>query len=163
MEQMVGNALDLVRGLERQEPLESIDVPALLDAIAEEARLGGASVHIVKKPTKPYTGRPQALRRCFVNLVENAVKYGGSVQIDVNDTPTAMEIRIRDRGPGIPEGELEKVFAPFYRLEASRSRDTGGTGLGLTIARNIVRAHKGELVLRNMPEGGLEAIVTLPR
>jgi signal transduction histidine kinase len=163
MEKMVANALDLVRGLERQEPLESIDVAALLDTIAEEARLGGASVHIAKNPTKPYTGRPQALRRCFVNLVENAAKYGGSVRIELNDTPAAMEVRIRDRGPGIPEPELEKVFNPFYRLEGSRSRDTGGTGLGLTIARNIVRAHNGELVLRNVSEGGLEAIVTLPR
>ena len=70
---------------------------------------------------------------------------------------------MRDEGPGIPATELERVFEPFYRLEASRSRATGGSGLGLTIARNIARAHGGELTLRNRPEGGLEAVLTLPR
>ena len=74
-----------------------------------------------------------------------------------------LTIRVRDEGPGIPETELEKVFEPFYRLEGSRSRATGGTGLGLAIARNIARGHGGDITLRNLREGGLEAVLTLPR
>jgi signal transduction histidine kinase len=81
----------------------------------------------------------------------------------VEDSAAALQISVRDEGPGIPESELERVFEPFQRLEASRSRDTGGTGLGLSIARNVARAHGGNLVLRNVPGGGLEAVLTLPR
>jgi signal transduction histidine kinase len=81
----------------------------------------------------------------------------------VEDAPARLVIRVRDQGPGIPEAELERVFEPFYRLEASRSRDTGGTGLGLSIARQIAQLHGGTLILRNIKEGGLEAVLTLPR
>jgi signal transduction histidine kinase len=81
----------------------------------------------------------------------------------VADSPERLTLIVRDHGPGIPAPELEKVFEPFYRLEGSRSRDTGGSGLGLGIARNIARAHGGELTLRNHPEGGLEAVLELPR
>jgi signal transduction histidine kinase len=103
------------------------------------------------------------LKRCLANLIDNALKYGHAAKIAVADDGRACEIRIRDRGPGIPERELERVFEPFYRLERSRSRDTGGSGLGLTIARDIARAHGGELVLRNLEQGGIEAVLTLPR
>jgi signal transduction histidine kinase len=81
----------------------------------------------------------------------------------VEDSEDRLVIRIRDDGPGIPEQELERVFEPFYRLEASRSRDTGGTGLGLSIARNIAQLHGGALSLRNLSQGGLEAVLSLPR
>jgi signal transduction histidine kinase len=107
--------------------------------------------------------RPLALKRCLTNLVDNAVKYGQCVEITVADSPERLTLIVRDHGPGIPAPELEKVFEPFYRLEGSRSRDTGGSGLGLGIARNIARAHGGELTLRNHPEGGLEAVLELPR
>jgi signal transduction histidine kinase len=163
MEQMVASALDLVRGIDKQELVQPVDIAALLDAIAEDAKLAGGSVEVRAGAVAPYSGRPQALKRCFANLVENAVKYGGSAVVSVSEDARALEIRIRDSGPGIPEGELERVFDPFYRVERSRSRETGGTGLGLTIARNIVRAHGGEVVLENLPKGGLEAVVTLPR
>jgi len=95
--------------------------------------------------------------------VDNALKYGQRAEIAVTDTPARLTLIVRDRGPGIPAAELERVFEPFYRLENSRSRDTGGTGLGLSIARNIARAHGGELTLRNRPQGGLEAVLELPR
>lgn len=85
-------------------------------------------------------GVPRLLKRCLGNLVDNAVVHGGSAEILVEDTPTAVTVTIADRGPGIPEAELEKVFDPFYRREASRSRETGGTGLGLTIARAVAGA-----------------------
>jgi signal transduction histidine kinase len=163
MEQMVASALDLVRGMDRQEPLQPVDLPSLLESIAEDAKVGGGVVEVRGKVATPYQGRPQALKRCFGNLVQNAVKYGGSATVSVTEAADAYEIRVRDRGPGIPEHELDKVFDPFYRLERSRNRETGGTGLGLTIAKNIVGAHGGALVLRNVAEGGLEARVTLPR
>ena len=91
------------------------------------------------------------------------MQYGKTATIRVADADDRLQICIRDEGPGIPESELERVFEPFHRLEASRSRDTGGTGLGLSIARNVARAHGGDIVLRNVPEGGLEAMLTLPR
>ena len=113
--------------------------------------------------SRPYVGRPQALKRCLGNLLDNALKYGNSAMMLVEDAPERLIIRIRDRGPGIPERELERVFEPFYRLEGSRSRNTGGTGLGLSIARKIAQLHGGALHLRNLRQGGLEAVLTLPR
>jgi signal transduction histidine kinase len=101
--------------------------------------------------------------RCLSNLLDNAIKYGKSASISVDDNDARLEIRIQDAGSGIPESELERVFEPFYRLEGSRSRETGGTGLGLTIAKNIVEAHGGRLTLANRSSGGLEARLTFPR
>jgi signal transduction histidine kinase len=94
--------------------------------------------------------------------VANAVKFGGRADIAVSDG-SELTIAVRDRGPGIPEAELERVFEPFYRLESSRNRDSGGTGLGLSIARDVAQAHGGSLTLHNLPAGGLEALLTLPR
>jgi signal transduction histidine kinase len=91
------------------------------------------------------------------------VLYGGRARVEVDDGPAWLAVRVRDEGPGIPERELHNVFEPFYRLEASRNRATGGTGLGLTIARNIAQTHGGDISLHNHAEGGLEAVLTLPR
>ena len=85
------------------------------------------------------------------------------MRVSVDDDDARLVIRVQDDGPGLAPAELEKVFEPFYRVEGSRSRDTGGTGLGLTIARGIAEAHGGTLNLRNRPEGGLEAVLALPR
>jgi signal transduction histidine kinase len=106
--------------------------------------------------------RPTALRRCLTNLIDNAVKYGQFAQVTVTREGAFATIRIKDGGPGIPEDELEKVFDPFYRVESSRSRDTGGTGLGLTIARNIAEQHGGTIRLKNLADGGLEVSLALP-
>ncbi|MFZ1908086.1 MAG: sensor histidine kinase [Burkholderiales bacterium] len=103
------------------------------------------------------------MRRCLTNLVQNAIRYGGRAMIEVEDTAEQVVVRIVDDGPGMPDEELERAFEPFYRGEGSRSRETGGSGLGPGIARNIARAHGGELVLKNRPGRGLEAILTLPR
>jgi len=110
-----------------------------------------------------FTGHPQSLKRCMTNLVDNAVKYGAGATIAVEDGVQALSICVRDAGPGLAEAELERVFEPFYRVEASRNRATGGSGLGLTIARNIARVHGGDVVLRNRASGGLAAELTLPR
>ena len=105
-------------------------------------------------------GRAQA--RDPTNLIDNAAKYGKAASAAIHDAE-AIEITIDDEGPGIPEQELARVFEPFYRLEESRSRETGGVGLGLAIAQSIVRAHRGELALGNRPTGGLRAQISLPR
>jgi signal transduction histidine kinase len=163
METMVTQALEFMRDSSAEEPVRQVDIMALLETLQSDYRDAGKRVEIAGRVAQPYGGRPLALRRCLTNLVENALRYGQEAAIEVEDGAQEIAVRIRDRGPGIPEGELERVFEPFYRGEASRSRETGGSGLGLGIARNIARAHGGDIVLRNRPGGGLEALLTLPR
>ncbi len=163
MEAMVTQTLDYMRDGSREEAPRPIDVAALLESLQNDYREAGGEVRIEGRASSPYVGRPGALRRCLVNLVDNAIRYGRRATVSVEDGPGALTLRVRDEGPGLPPEQLERVFEPFYRAEASRSRETGGTGLGLGIARNIARAHGGELLLRNRPEGGLEATLTLPR
>ncbi|MDH3288820.1 MAG: ATP-binding protein [Betaproteobacteria bacterium] len=163
MESMVSATLDFMRGAENREPRQLLDVMALLESLQEDTAELNGRVVIEGAALKPYHGLAQALKRCLRNLIDNAVNYGRSATIRVEDSVAILRIRVCDEGPGIPEGELERVFEPFHRLEASRSRDTGGTGLGLSIARNIARAHGGDIVLRNLSAGGLEAVLTLPR
>jgi len=163
LESMVGATLDFMRGLESEEAAKPIDVNALLESLQADLAETGGRVTIEGRPYQPYPGKPGALKRCLANLLENAIKYGKSAHIGVDDNDERLEIRIRDEGPGIPEQELERVFDPYYRVEESRNRETGGAGLGLTIARSIAESHGGRLSLHNRTEGGLEARLTLPR
>ncbi|MBI3376490.1 MAG: HAMP domain-containing protein [Betaproteobacteria bacterium] len=163
MESMVGQTLEFMRDTSASEAVQRVDLMALLESLQSDFRDMGKSVEIDGGLIDPYPGRPLALRRCFTNLLENAVRYGERAAIGLEESANEVTVRIRDAGPGIPAHELERSFEPFFRGEASRSRDTGGTGLGLGIARNIARAHGGDLVLENRAGGGLEAIVTLPR
>ena len=163
MEAMVADTLAFMRGVDATEPRRPVDVMALLESVQADQRAMGREVGLAGGAKSPVTGAARLLRRCVSNLVDNAVAYGGRADIVVEEGPADLAIRVRDAGPGVPEAELEKVFEPFYRLEGSRSRETGGTGLGLGIARNVARAHGGDLTLRNRPEGGLEATLTLPR
>jgi signal transduction histidine kinase len=162
MEGMVREALALFRGLDDGEPAVPLDVNALLAALAAQFTESGAAVTVSGRALAPFTGKAQALKRCLTNLVSNAVKFGGRATLVIEDGGELV-IRVRDEGPGIPPAELERVFEPFYRLESSRNRDSGGTGLGLAIARDIAQAHGGTLTLHNRPEGGLEAVLVLPR
>jgi signal transduction histidine kinase len=162
MESMVREALALFRGLDDGEPPTAIDIGELLAQIREEFTDMGAAVTVGGHALRPFTGKPQALKRCLTNLIANAVKFGTRAEILIEDGADLL-IRVRDRGPGIPEEELERVFEPFYRLESSRNRDSGGTGLGLSIARDVAQAHGGSLQLANAVGGGLEARLRLPR
>ena len=162
MESMVREALALFRGLDDGEPPSALDVDALLAQIRDEFNDMGAPVTIAGRALRPLMAKPQALKRCLTNLIANAVNFGTRADIHIEDGADLV-IRVRDRGPGIPEEELERVFEPFYRLESSRNRDSGGTGLGLSIARDIAQAHGGSLLLANLPGGGLEATLRLPR
>ena len=163
MESMVGATLDFLRGQESGEPVRPLDVMALLESLQADVRETGGAVEIEGVTARPFPGGPQALKRCLGNLIENAVKYGQSARVVIDDNDARLEIRIQDQGPGLPPAELERVFEPFYRVEGSRSRETGGTGLGLTIAKSVAEAHGGSLALRNRAEGGLEAALILPR
>jgi len=162
MESMVREALALFRGLDDGEPAAPVDMNALLEKIREEFRDLGGTVTITGQALRPLVGKPQALKRCLTNLIANAVKFGTRAEVLIADGADLV-IRVRDHGPGIPEEELERVFEPFYRLESSRNRDSGGTGLGLTIARDLAQAHGGSLLLANLAGGGLEATLRLPR
>lgn len=163
MEAMVSGTLDFMRGLENEEAAQPIDVNALAHSLQSDMQDMGSEVAIEGAALAPYVGKPQALKRCLTNLVDNAIKYGSRARVSIADSAQRLAIRVQDDGPGMPEAELERVFEPFYRLEESRNRETGGTGLGLSIARSIAESHGGSVALRNRPQGGLEASLTLPR
>lgn len=162
MQTMVREGLDFARSLDSKETPQRLDLDSLIDSVAADASDAGQSAVARSHTAASVMARPVALRRCLTNLLDNAVKYGHMAKVSAEVEGGFAVIRVHDDGPGIPEEEMEKVFDPFYRLESSRSRDTGGTGLGLTIARNIAEQHGGTLKLRNHPGGGLEAVLTLP-
>lgn len=159
---LVKGALASVKGLDLHEEEVAVAPRALLDDLAGELALQGGGVR-VSGEAAPLPAKPLALRRCLANLLENAVFYGRRAEVTLDDEGERVVVTIRDRGPGIPEAQLERVFAPFVRLEPSRSRNTGGSGLGLGIARHIARALGGDIALANRAGGGLEARLTLPR
>lgn len=163
MEAMVASALDFLRGMDNGEPVQSVDINALLESLQADLRETGGNVTIEGAATVPYPGRPQALKRGLANLLENAIKYGSSAQLVVDDNAEWLQISILDQGPGLPPDQLTRVFEPFYRIEGSRNRDTGGTGLGLAIAKNVAELHGGSITLRNRDAGGLAAELSLPR
>ncbi|NMM27610.1 MAG: HAMP domain-containing protein [Glaciimonas sp.] len=163
MQDMVREGLELARSMASAEPMQRLDLDSLLDSICSDATDAGQRVSLSGQLGKSVLARPNTLRRCLINLIDNAVKYGQSAAVNVASEAAGVVIRIRDHGPGIAPDQLKRVFEPFYRIETSRSRQTGGTGLGLTIARNIAEQHGGILTLRNHPDGGLEVMLTLPQ
>jgi signal transduction histidine kinase len=144
---------------EKSEPL---DVAAVLITICDNFSDVGATVSYDGPDHAEATCQPTAIRRAFTNLVDNAIKYGGEARVALRQDPEQLVVTVADSGPGIPADAVELAFKPFRRLEQSRSRETGGVGLGLTIARDIVRAHGGSLTLANGAEGGLIATLKLP-
>lgn len=163
MEVMVASALDFLRGMDNGETPQPVDINALLESLRADLQETGGVVTIEGRASGPYPGRPQVLKRCFANLLENAIKYGKTARVVIDDNGEFLQISVCDDGPGLSEDQLEKVFEPFYRVEGSRNRDTGGTGLGLAIAKNVVELHGGRIALRNRVQGGLEAVALLPR
>lgn len=163
MDAMITTVLDFARDEAKTEVARATDVAALAQSIADD--MADAGMPVEMSPSGPITleCRPAALKRALINLIDNAVKYGKNAHITVETASSAAIITINDDGPGIPEQEIARVFEPFYRVEESRNRDTGGVGLGLAIALSAVGAHGGQLTLKNRPEGGLSAVVRLPR
>lgn len=161
MEQMLEGYLAFARG-EGTEQAQPIDLDRLLREVTSDARRGGQ--RIVLRAEEPMTVvlRPNAFKRALTNLVQNACRYGKSVEVSARQLEGQVEITIDDDGPGIPPEKRAEVFKPFFRLEGSRNPMTGGVGLGLTIARDIVLGHGGELILGDAPQGGLRATVLIP-
>lgn len=162
MAAMIDGALDYLRGASQPEPMQRLDVAALVYSIAEDAQSRGEPVSVAGS-CAPVMAQPLALRRCVNNLLENALRYGARADIRIEETPRQVVLSIADDGPGIPADKLEAVFAPFFRLEESRNRNTGGIGLGLTIARDIAQQQGGSLRLENGQGAGLVATLTLKK
>jgi len=167
MEAMVAATLAFGRDITATEAVTRIDLASLLRTILDEAGDGApdqADALAYTGPDHlPINARPLSLKRAMTNLVGNALKYGDAARVSLSQKPPqTVQIDIDDNGPGIAPCDAETVFEPFRRLETSRNRETGGSGLGLSIARNIIRAHGGDILLQNLPGGGLRARVTLP-
>ncbi|MBF0333569.1 MAG: HAMP domain-containing protein [Alphaproteobacteria bacterium] len=163
MDAMLGATLSFARDDAKPEPRRPVDLAALLASLVDDMADAGLKVSIEQAPPVTLACQTQALRRAVANLIDNAIKYGGAARIALEVTATTVAISVDDDGPGIPEAERERVLQPFTRLEGSRSRETGGIGLGLAIALSIVQAHGGALTLANRPAGGLRATIALPR
>ncbi|HEY1722816.1 MAG TPA: ATP-binding protein [Magnetospirillaceae bacterium] len=157
MEAMIASTLAFARDDAARELRSSVDVAAMLAGLAADF----GAVYAGPDRLMLEAG-PMGLKRAFANLLENAQAYAGDAHVTLSETSSGALILVEDNGPGIPPSELERVFAPFYRLERSRNRETGGTGLGLAVARSAIRSHGGDIVLSNRPDGGLRASVTLP-
>lgn len=162
MQEMVREGLELARSTDNTETMQALDLDSLLDSVCSDAADASQKVTLSGRAHMAVTGRPLALRRCLANLIDNAVKYGQQAELRVERAAGGACIRIRDRGPGIEHDEQPRVFEPFYRIEGSRSRESGGTGLGLPIARNIAEQHGGSISLANHDGGGLEVTLVLP-
>jgi len=155
-------SLAFTRAEAAQEPTKRLELGALLDQIRDEYTAKGLAVGLIQLAAPQCMGREVALKRALRNMIDNALRYGGSADVTLTQNSVGAVLTVDDKGPGIDEAQMERVFDPFVRLEASRSRDTGGIGMGLAIARSIVKAHGGEIRLLNRSEGGLRAEINLP-
>jgi signal transduction histidine kinase len=162
MEAMIQSTLDFLRGDASGEEIRTADVTTIIETVCDDFADSGSDVVLSADTHAPLPCRPLAIKRAFSNLVDNAVKYGTRARVSLARQEGDLVVTIDDDGPGIPAAELDRVFDPFFRLENSRSRDTGGTGLGLTVARSTIRAHGGDVTLTNRHGGGLSVTVTLP-
>jgi len=163
MEKMVASALSFARDEASSGRVAMVDLRSLLQRVCDDMTDMGHPVSLeASDKAVAFQCRPVALRRALANIVDNAVKYGGRARVSLDTTGEAIRIRIDDDGPGIPAELREAVFKPFRRLDESRNQETGGSGLGLTVARTIIRGHGGDLTLTNRSEGGLRVEVRLP-
>ena len=163
MEAIVSATLSFARDEAVDERSRTTDLAALLQSVVDDFADLGHTVTYEGPDKAVAVCRPTALRRAFVNLIDNALKYGGTARVRLLSEKPGIEVHIDDDGPGIPPDKLEEVFSPFFRIETSRSRETGGVGLGLAVARSIVLAHGGTLHLENRPTGGIRAVLRINR
>jgi signal transduction histidine kinase len=162
MNHTLDDILSLARLGRPSEPEQRVDLPALIDSVVEEFEDLGADVTVEEAPRLAVAMRPNLIKRALRNLIENALKYGERARIGVRTDQGAAIVEVDDDGPGIPPDQVDRMFEAFTRLEGSRSRETGGSGLGLALARAIVEAHGGTLTLLNRAGGGLRATIALP-
>ncbi|HBX98188.1 MAG TPA: two-component sensor histidine kinase [Hyphomonas sp.] len=163
LERITEAALAAATAGQSDEPFQPLDMYSLVDSLIEDLRDLGLSVSFNEIDVRPIVmGRSDELTRALRNLIENAVRYGDMAHVCLSERAGKAIVTIQDTGPGIPEDALERVFEPLVRLEQSRNRETGGHGLGLHIAKNLIEAHSGHIDLSNPPTGGLLVTVTLP-
>lgn len=167
MGSMIQSVLDFVRGVDPSEPLKKMDLVTLVESLCEDLCGEGYPLTYASKPVETTQAwhiscRPVAFRRALQNVIDNAIKYGESAQLTTEIENGQFVISIEDKGPGIPEEQLKNVLKPFFRLEKSRNSDTGGIGLGLSIANNIVREYGGKIEVRNLQQG-LQVTIRIPR
>ena len=168
MQGMVNSVLAYLRGIEDAEPMQAINMEALLSSIVEDQQALGRPVHCEEwlpghPATAPFAGKLSILKRAVTNLIDNAVAHGQVVAVRIEDAKALLRIVIEDDGPGIPQADMARVMEPFVRLDPSRHLETGGVGLGLAIARDAAAYHGGKLMLENRTRGGLRATLELPR
>ncbi|MEL0612239.1 ATP-binding protein [Marinomonas arenicola] len=163
LDMLVKGALQSVKETDIHENRVELDILRMLKDMQSTANLSTEKLTISGQLNHPYIGKPLAIKRCLGNLIDNALYYGATATVLIEDSENDLCIRICDQGPGIPSEQIDKMFQPYTRLTPDHSGHPGGMGLGLSIARNIARAHGGEVVLSNLPEKGLEARLWLPR
>lgn len=162
MEKMFSATLSFARDSVSNEPKQRLNLSSLLAAICSDMADAGAAVQFAEHDKLPYFCRPIALKRALINLIDNAIQYGGRADVSITTTPDSIEIQIHDPGSGIPEEEWEHVMLPFRRLEPSRNRHTGGVGMGLAIANSVIHDHGGEIRFIHPSAGGFVVKVILP-
>jgi len=156
MQRMVDATLDFAKGVGQHEEVQSVDLHDLITG------MGLDKVQVTSQGPLIVSVKPSAMGRALRNLIENAIRYGSEARVSWQRMGSEVVVAIDDQGPGIPDNQLEAVFGPYVRLETSRSQDTGGHGLGLSIARSIILEHGGSIELKNRTDGGLRAEITLP-
>ena len=161
MEKMIDEYLAFSRGQGAEEP-EPVDLSALIGEVVDGARRNGAALTLDAGEALTLPLRPNAIKRCLTNLVDNAVRYGENIDVTARRTGESVEVIVEDDGPGIPPESIDDVFKPFYRLDDSRNPNYAGAGLGLAIARDVARGHGGDIVLETAGSGGLRAVLRLP-
>ena len=162
MEAMISATLGFVQDATRPRERTKLEIASLLETVMDEAAETGADAAVERADRVVIDGDPVALKRLVTNLVDNALKFGSRARGRVFKDGDMAIVEVEDNGPGVPEDQIERAFEPFHRLESSRSRDTGGIGLGLAVVRAIARGHGGDVFLKNRPGGGLTARVSLP-
>jgi signal transduction histidine kinase len=163
MESMITAALDFSKGAFSEETQRHVDLAALLESLCDDMADKGAPIEFTPTEQVLYLCRRVALKRAFSNIIDNAIKYGGVARVSIEDRSDAVVVTIEDDGPGVAPEHVEQIFAPFFRVDASRSKGAGGIGLGLTIAQAVVQGHGGDIRLSNRQGGGLRVEVLLPK
>jgi signal transduction histidine kinase len=162
MQAMIDGALAFFRDNAVTEETTTFDLPGVLQTIVNDYADLGIALAYTGPARAPYCGRPFALKRAFNNVIDNAIKYATPPEIELSYSGTALVVSIKDLGPGVPADSIETVFRPYFRLDKSRNRLTGGVGLGLTVAQSIVHGHGGDIILENRALHGLEVRIVLP-